>query len=186
VVVEGAGGLAAGGSPQHPIAGDLQRPGGHVEGGGLSRARHPHDHVDRPTLRTDALHRPALTRTELLAELGLLRGRDPSDHIVGDDRCPAAGEAFQRVRDGLLGGQHGGRGVGLVAGTGDADERHHQLRRQDTVDHPVQLGGVMPVEQRGDLGHQPGPVEHLPAGQELALGIQQLRGELVHLDVGQR
>ena len=49
VVVEGAGGLAAGGGAQHPIAGGLQCPGGHVEGGGLAGAGHPDDDIDRPT-----------------------------------------------------------------------------------------------------------------------------------------
>jgi hypothetical protein len=67
VVVEGAGGLAAGGGAQHLIAGGFQRPGGDVEGGGLARAGHPDDDIDRPTGPTDPVHRPALTRTQLVA-----------------------------------------------------------------------------------------------------------------------
>jgi hypothetical protein len=186
LVAEGAGGLAAGGGAQHLITGGLQGPGGHVQGGGLARAGYADDDIDRSTRAADLLHRPPLALAELAAELGLLRRGDLSDQIVGDDLGPSAGEAFQRVRDGVLGGEHGGGGIRLVTGTGDADERHHQLRGEDPIDHPVQLGGVMPVEPRGDLGHQPGPVEHLPAGQKLALGIQQLCCQPVDLDVGQR
>ena len=59
-------------------------------------------------------------------------------------------------------------------------------RGEDPVDDPVELGGVVAVEAGGDLGDQPGPVEHLPAGQELALGVHQLGGQPVDLGVGQR
>jgi hypothetical protein len=121
LVAEGAGGLAAGGGAQYLIAGGLQRPCGDVEGGGLARAGHPDDDIDRPARPTDPFHRPALTRTQLATQLGLLRLTGLVDHIVGDDRGPPAGEAFERVRDGVLGGEHRGGGIGLVVGTGDAD-----------------------------------------------------------------
>ena len=121
-----------------------------------------------------------------MAQLGLLLPGDVLDEFGFDDGAAAGGEPLDRVGDGVLGGEHRGGGVGLLAGSGDADERYHELRGEDPVDDRVQLGGVVAVEAGGDLGHQPGPVEHLPTGQELALGVQQVAGKSVHLCVGQR
>jgi hypothetical protein len=76
------------------------------------------------------------------------------DRVLGGLRVEAggglAGEAFGCLGDVVLGGEHGGGGVDLVAGPGDAEEGDQRLSAITAVDRrfevldgvAVELGGV--------------------------------------------
>jgi hypothetical protein len=172
--------------PDHPVPGALVSVADTGQGGRLARTRYPNNQLHSPAGGGDRPHRVGLAVGERPAQLGFLAGDDRLHRGCRDSGGTGGVDAAEEHRgDRGLDGDDRRRGVDLLAGARDPDERDDLGVPEQDIDRPDQLRRVTSEDPRTDRDDHVSAGEHLPSS-ETAVGSEHVVAQLPKLVEGQR